>query len=43
LLILFPSSQVLGTPDEKLWPGVTELPEWANTDFPKYKARFLGE
>ncbi len=34
---------MLGTPDEKSWPGVTELPEWANTDFPKYKATNLRE
>jgi hypothetical protein len=27
--------QLMGTPDDKSWPGVTELPEWANTDFPK--------
>jgi len=40
LLCIF---KILGTPDEKSWPGVTELPEWANTDFPKYKPTSLRE
>merc|ERR1711991_38720 len=40
LLCIF---KVLGTPEEKTWPGVTELPEWSNTDFPKYTAPNIRE
>ena len=28
--------KVLGTPDEKSWVGVAELPDW-RTDFPKHR------
>jgi len=40
LLCIF---KILGTPSEKLWPGVTELPEWANNDFQACKPTPLRE
>ena len=39
---LFKIFRVLGTPNEKSWPGVSEYPDWKDT-FPKWKARSLAE
>lgn len=35
--------KILGTPNEKTWQGVTELPEWANTEFPECKSTPMRE
>jgi len=40
LLCIF---KIMGTPSEKTWKGVTELPEWANAEFPDYKPTPLRE
>lgn len=33
--------QILGTPNEQTWPGVSKLPAWRN-DFPQWKAQNLS-
>lgn len=35
--------KIMGTPSEKTWKGVSELPEWANNEFPDYKPTPLRE
>ncbi|KAK9828503.1 hypothetical protein WJX72_000424 [[Myrmecia] bisecta] len=39
---LFAIFQILGTPNEALWPGVTRIRDWAAT-FPQWPARDLAE
>jgi cyclin-dependent kinase 2 len=39
---LFKIFQALGTPDERCWPGVRELPDWKDV-FPKFRPRALRE
>ena len=34
--------RVLGTPNEKLWPGVTQLKDY-KSDFPKWNPKDLSE
>lgn len=33
---------MLGTPDESVWPGVTQLPDYTSK-FPKWDANNLGD
>lgn len=33
----------LGTPDESVWPGVTQLPEFQADAFPKWRPRPLSD
>lgn len=33
--------QILGTPNDQTWPGVSKLPEWSNT-FPQWKTQNLS-
>ncbi len=39
---LFKIFQILGTPDESVWPGVSQLQDWQAT-FPRWPARPLSE
>ncbi len=39
---LFKIFQIMGTPNEDIWPGVTKLPEYKYT-FPQWKAKNLSE
>mmetsp|Transcript_35968 Transcript_35968/g.80065 ORF Transcript_35968/g.80065 Transcript_35968/m.80065 type:complete len:302 (-) Transcript_35968:441-1346(-) len=39
---LYKIFQVMGTPDENLWPGVSQLPDYKDT-FPKWRPRNLLE
>jgi serine/threonine protein kinase len=39
---LFKIFQLLGTPDEECWPGVTSLPAW-NASFPVWPQRVLSQ
>ncbi|KAG1652058.1 hypothetical protein FOA52_010222, partial [Chlamydomonas sp. UWO 241] len=39
---LFKIFQVMGTPDESTWQGVTTLPDYKDT-FPKWRARNMAE
>lgn len=39
---LYKIFQVMGTPDEAAWQGVSQLPDYKET-FPKWRARQLGE
>lgn len=38
---LFRIFRTLGTPDERMWHGVSRLPDYKDT-FPKWKAQYLG-
>lgn len=33
----------LGTPDERVWPGVTSLPEFQQDVFPQWRAKQLRD
>jgi cyclin-dependent kinase len=39
--LAFPRSQVLGTPTEESWPGVTALQDW-NPAFPLWPRKLLS-
>lgn len=39
---LFKIFQIVGTPNETLWPGVSSIPEYKTT-FPKWKPQNLSE
>lgn len=39
---LFKIFRVLGTPDDRSWPGVSQYPDWKDT-FPKWQPRNLAE
>ena len=39
---IFKIFNLLGTPDENTWPGVTSLPDYKAT-FPRFKARKLSD
>ena len=39
---LYKIFQVMGTPDEASWPGVSALPDYKDT-FPKWRPRSLAE
>lgn len=36
------STQVLGTPSEETWPGVSSLPEFKKSQFKDYSRKELG-
>ncbi len=39
---IFKIFQIMGTPNEGIWPGVSKLPDFKIT-FPQWKARDLGD
>ena len=39
---IFKIFQIMGTPSESIWPGVTKLPDY-KVSFPQWKAKDLGE
>merc|ERR1711884_454262 len=34
---LFKTFRVMGTPNEEMWPGITQLPDYQQKEFPKWK------